>query len=121
MKVRVLSACVAVVIALGSATPLLAQDRRDDAKAQVDFGIQVAQKKLWREATYRFEKAVEIDPTYPAAWNNLGIAYEEQGKLDDANKAYSKAVELDPDNPLIRQNYDLFKELYERISRRNRR
>ena len=121
MKVRVLSACVALVIALGSATPLLAEDRRDDAKAQVDFGIKVAQKKLWREATYRFEKAVEIDPTYPAAWNNLGIAYEEQGRFDEANKAYTKALELDGNNTLIRQNYDLFKELYDRIARRNRR
>ena len=131
MKVRVLSACIAAAIAFGSATPLLAttrrdaveagEDRRDDAKAQVDFGIKVAQKKLWREATYRFEKAVEIDPTYPAAWNNLGIALEEQGKFDEANKAYTKALELDPDNPLIRQNFDLFKELYERITRRNRR
>ena len=122
MKVRVLSACLIAVIALGTATPLLAAaDRRDDAEAQVEFGIKVAQKKLWREATYRFLKATEIDPTYPAAWNNLGIAYEEQGKFEDANKAYTKAVELDPDNPLIRQNYDLFKELYDRIARRNRR
>jgi Flp pilus assembly protein TadD len=130
MKVRVLSACVAVAIALGSAAPLLAArldgveaglDRREDAKAQVDFGIKVAQKKLWREATYRFEKAVEVDPTYPAAWNNLGIAYEEQGRFDEANKAYTKALELDPNNTLIRQNYDLFKELYDRITRRNRR
>ena len=124
MNVRVLSACLITVIALGAATPLSATAAASDrelAEAQVEFGIKVAQRKLWREATYRFEKAVEIDPTYPAAWNNLGIAYEEQGRFDDANKAYTKAVELDPDNVLIRQNYDLFKEIYERISRRNRR
>ena len=124
MNVRVLSACLLIVIALGAATPLSATVNATDrelAEAQVEFGIKVAQKKLWREATYRFEKAVEIDPTYPAAWNNLGIAYEEQGRFDDANKAYTKAVELDPDNVLIRQNYDLFKEIYERLSRRNRR
>ena len=123
MKARVLSACLIAVIALGSATPLVAAatDRRSDAEAQVDFGIKVAQKKLWREATYRFQKATEIDPTYAAAWNNLGIAYEEQGNFDAANKAYTKAVELDPDNVLIRQNYDLFKELYDRINRRKAR
>lgn len=121
MKLRVLSACLAAVITLGVAAPLSAYDQRSDAEAQVEFGIKVAQKKLWREATYRFEKAVEIDPTYPAAWNNLAISYEEQGKFEDANKAYTKAVELDPDNILIRQNYDLFKEIYDRLSRRNRR
>ncbi len=125
MKLRVISAWLAVIVTLGVAAPLSAPlygyDQRSDAEAQVDFGIKVAQKKLWREATYRFEKAVEIDPTYPAAWNNLAIAYEEQGKFPEANKAYEKAVELDPDNVLIRQNFDLFKEIYDRIARRNRR
>lgn len=130
MRLRVLSAWLAAVVTLGVAAPLSldaralrapSDDKRTQAESQVDFGIKVAQKKLWREATYRFEKAVEIDPTYPAAWNNLAIAYEEQGKLDDANKAYTKAVGLDPDNILIRQNFDLFKENYDRISRRNRR
>ena len=130
MKTRVLSALLAVVVTLGVAAPLslgasgraaAIDDDRELATAQVEFGIKVAQKKLWREAAYRFEKAVEIDPTYPAAWNNLAIAYEEQGNFDEANKAYAKAVELDPGNALIRQNYDLFKEIYDRISRRNRR
>lgn len=131
MNARVLSACLVAVIALGTATPLLAgrhdavvagnADRRSDAEAQVEFGIQVAQKKLWREATYRFLKATEIDPTYAAAWNNLGIAYEESGKFAEANEAYEKALKNDPDNVLIRQNYDLFKELYDRINRRKGR
>jgi Tfp pilus assembly protein PilF len=125
MKTRVLSAWLAVLVTLGVAAPLslaaAAGNDRALATAQVEFGIKVAQKKLWREAAYRFEKAVEIDPTYPAAWNNLAIAYEEQGKFDEANKAYAKASELDPGNALIRQNYDLFKEMYDRISRRNRR
>ncbi|MDQ3069663.1 MAG: tetratricopeptide repeat protein [Acidobacteriota bacterium] len=129
MNKRVLSACLMVVISLGVAPPLTLHgaaahaydDARGEAKAQVEFGIQVAQKKLWREATYRFEKAVEIDPTYPEAWNNLAIAYEEQGNFKDAEKAYDKALKLDPDNLLIRQNYDLFKEIYDRIARRNRR
>jgi len=128
MRMRVLSAWLATVVALGVAAPLslhassrgAIDDDRDTAKAQVEFGIKVAQKKLWREATYRFEKAVEIDPTYAAAWNNLAIAYEEQGKFPEAEKAYKKAVELDPGNVLIQQNYDLFKEFYERLSRRRR-
>ncbi|HUF24028.1 MAG TPA: tetratricopeptide repeat protein [Vicinamibacterales bacterium] len=130
MKTRVLSAWLAALVTLGVAAPLslaaaggaaTIDNDRELATAQVEFGIKVAQKKLWREAAFRFEKAVEIDPTYPAAWNNLAIAYEEQGNFDAANKAYGKAVELDPGNVLIRQNYDLFKEIYDRISRRNRR
>jgi Tfp pilus assembly protein PilF len=109
---RRLAAFVAVG-ALVSSTPLLA-DSRNDAKAQVDFGIDVAQRGLWREATYRWEKATEIDPTYAAAYNNLAVAYEHEGQLDKARQAYEKALELEPNNTQIRQNYELFKEINDR-------
>ncbi len=97
----------------------LARDARSQAKEQVDFGIKVAQSGLWKEAAYRWLKAVELDPTYSAAWNNLAIAYEQQGNFEEAQKAYEKAVELDPKNMMIRQNYDLFKEINDRAKRRN--
>jgi Tfp pilus assembly protein PilF len=98
-----------------------AADARSEAKSQVEFGIKMAQNQLWKEAAYRWEKAVELDPTYAAAWNNLAIAYEQQGDFERANKAYEKAVELDPDNMMIRQNYDLFKEINDRTKRRKGR
>jgi Flp pilus assembly protein TadD len=93
-------------------------DQRSEARQQVDFGIKVAQAGLWNEALYRWQKAVEIDPTYAAAWNNLAIAYEHEGRFDDARKAYEKAIELDPKNLMIRQNFDLFKEINDRTKRR---
>jgi Flp pilus assembly protein TadD len=110
--------CLATVAlaALGWASPALA-DVRSDAKAQVEFGITVAQRGLWKEALYRWQKAVEIDPTYAAAYNNLAIAYEQQGNLEKARQAYEKAVELEPNNLMIRQNYDLFKEINDRTNR----
>jgi Tfp pilus assembly protein PilF len=100
---------------LMSALPARA-DARHDAKAQVDFGIDVAQRGLWREAIYRWEKAVEIDPAYAAAFNDLAIAYEHEGQLQKARKAYDKALELDPNNTQIRQNYELFKEINDRTN-----
>jgi Flp pilus assembly protein TadD len=100
-----------------SIAPAYADDR-SAAKSQVEFGIRVAQNGLWKEARYRWEKAVELDPTYAQAWNNLAIAYEHEGKFDEARKAYEKALELDPKNLLIRQNYDLFKEINDRAQKR---
>src|SRR5262245_57175101 len=70
-----------------------AADGREDAKKQVEFGIAVAQRGLWREAIYRWERAVKLDPSYAAAHNNLGIAYEHEGELDKARAAYEKAME----------------------------
>ena len=111
MPVAVLVASLAAV----SATPLFA-DARSEAKAQVEFGISVAQRGLWREAIYRWEKATELDPTYAAAFNDLAIAYEHEGQLDKARKAYEKAIELEPNNTQVRQNYELFKEINDRTS-----
>lgn len=98
-----------------------AGDARSDAKEQVEFGIKVAQSGLWKEAAYRWEKAVQLDPTYAPAWNNLAIAHEQQGDFEKAAEAYEKAVKLDPKNQMIRQNYDLFKEINDRTKRRRDR
>jgi type IV pilus assembly protein PilF len=98
-----------------SAAPVRADARRD-AKAQVDFGINVAQRGLWREAIYRWERAIELDPAYAAAYNDLAIAYEHEGMLAKARKAYERAIELDPNNSQIRQNFELFKEINDRTS-----
>ena len=91
-------------------------DARNDAKTQVEFGINVAQRGLWREAIYRWERAVQIDPTYAAAYNDLAIAYEHEGQLEKARKAYEKALQLDPNNSNIQQNYELFREINDRTS-----
>ena len=105
----------AVVLFVVSAVPARA-DVRKDAKAEVEFGISVAQKGLWREAIYRWERATTIDPNYSAAFNDLAIAYEHEGQLDKARKAYERALEIDPNNAQIRQNYELFKEINDRTS-----
>ena len=114
---RVLSLLVVALLAL-SAAPLAA-DARTDARKQIEFGISVAQRGLWREAIYRWERAATIDPTYAAAHNNLAIAYEHEGDLDKARAAYEKALELEPNNAFIKQNYELFKEINDRTSRQD--
>ena len=115
------SRVLVVVAALVAFAPSAYADARSSARSQVEFGIKVAQNGLWKEATYRWEKAVEIDPTYAAGWNNLAIGYEHEGKFEEARQAYEKAVNLDPKNLLIRQNYDLFREIYDRQNRRRDR
>ena len=116
---RTLSSLAAVLLLLTMAAAPLAADARSDAKKQVDFGITVAQKGLWREAIYRWERATQIDPTYAAAHNNLGIAYEHEGDLDKARAAYEKAMMLEPNNTYIKQNYELFKEINDRTTRKD--
>ena len=111
---RTQSLALLLAAGLAVAPATLRADARSDAREQVEFGISVAQRGLWREAIYRWEKAVELDPKYAAAFNDLAVAYEHEGQLDKARKAYEKALALDPNNTQIRQNYDLFKEINDR-------
>jgi Flp pilus assembly protein TadD len=112
MKLR---AATSLVLAASVFAPILHADVRSEAKEQVNFGIAVAQRGLWREAIYRWEQAVRLDPTYAEAFNDLAVGYEHTGEFEKARRAYEKALELDPDNLQIRQNYDLFREVNDRV------
>jgi Tfp pilus assembly protein PilF len=109
---------IALALTLAASAPLRA-DAREDAKKQVEFGISVAQRGLWREAIYRWVRATQIDPSYAAAYNNLAVAYEHEGDFEKARQSYEKAVELEPKNALIKQNYELFKEINDRTTRKD--
>ncbi len=96
--------------------------RAEDSSArQIDFGLKVAQKGLWQEARFRFERATQADPQNAAAQNNLAVALEQMGDFAGARKAYDKALELKPDDAYIQQNYDLFREADDKRNRKNKR
>jgi Flp pilus assembly protein TadD len=80
------------------------------SERETGFGIQVAQKGLWAEARFRFEKALELDPDNASALNNLAVTLEQQGEFERAREAYDKALKLRPTDAYIQQNFDLFKE-----------
>jgi len=112
-----MSRCLLTVVALLAALSGTAYaDARSDAKAQVEFGISVAQRGLWKEAIYRWERATQIDPTYAAGFNNLAVGYEHEGMLDKAAVAYERALKLEPNNAMVRQNFELFKEIHDRTN-----
>jgi len=93
----------------------------ESAARQIDFGLKVAQKGLWQEARFRFERAAKADPQSAPALNNLAVALEQMGDFAGARKAYEKALELKPDDTYIQQNYDLFREADDKRNRKNKR
>jgi tetratricopeptide (TPR) repeat protein len=50
----------------------------------------------WEDAVVAYRRVVAIDPTYAAAWNNLGLLLHRMGKYDEAREAYAAALEQDP-------------------------
>lgn len=99
--------------------PLLAAE--ESSERQVQFGLKVAQKGLWQEARFRFERAAELDPANASAFNNLGVSLEQMGDFEAARQAYEKALGLKPDDVYIQQNYDLFREADDKRNRKSRR
>lgn len=51
--------------------------------------------RLWRDPVRVWESTVRAAPGYALALNNLGLAYERQGRLDDAERAFRRALRLD--------------------------
>ena len=69
------------------------------------FAIKSAELQLWNEAIFRWQHILKIEPQNAKVHNNLGVAYEAAGKIDEAIKAYERATELEPDNKFYRFNY----------------
>src|SRR3989442_710434 len=46
----------------------------------------------WPDAIDAYRRVVAIDPTYAAAWNNLGLLLHRMGRYDEARAAYDRAL-----------------------------
>lgn len=84
------------------------------AKSQMKVGAQAARMGLWREAMFRFNRALEIEPNNAQAYNNLAVAYESNGEFEKAREAYLMALRINRGDPYIQKNYSRFSEFYQR-------
>ena len=87
-------------------------------ETQKDFGVRMARLNLWREAMFRFQRAVQIDPNDAMARNNLAVALEANGDFDAAAREYREALRLDRSNQHIQKNYSRFVEFTQRAKKR---
>ena len=53
-----------------------------------------------------FNAALETDPQYIYAINNLGAAYQRQGKLDEASQQYQRALRINPNYQPAQENLE---------------
>ncbi len=56
------------------------------------------------EARRLAEKAIALEPNFPAAYQTLGLADRLNFQLDDAANAYAKALELDPESVVSKRS-----------------
>jgi tetratricopeptide (TPR) repeat protein len=104
---RLYQACLAAVLSLGLAGPVLAMggDKSEQATptakpADPSFaeGRQAIEQANWAGAIAAFTRAVAGDPQNADAYNYLGYANRKLGNYDQAFANYLKALAIDPDH-----------------------
>jgi len=80
-----------------------------------EFGIKAARKGLWKEAAFRWKKALELQPNNANIHNNLAVAYENFGEYEKALQHYKIALKLDPGNYYIKSNAEEFELFYQKL------
>jgi tetratricopeptide (TPR) repeat protein len=73
-------------------------------RAHLAFGSFLYETKDEEEGVAQWEKARQLDPKNPAAWNNLANHFGHRGPVEKAFEYYAKAIELDPEEPVYLQN-----------------
>src|SRR4051794_18833660 len=116
---RFVTAVLATAALLGSCShATTASTPTAPPRQQENFGVRMAQMNLWREAMFRFQRAIDINPGDAMAHNNLAVAYEANGDFEKARREYLEALKLDKSNQYIQKNYSRFVEFTSRNKKR---
>lgn len=70
------------------------------AQLAYDDGMEYINNDDVENAILKFTKAIEIDPNFAFAWDNLGISYRKNKEYDKAIAAYQKSLEIYPEGRL---------------------
>lgn len=91
-----------LAIALRHGTSVIAGD--PDTGELRRFGTEMARGGNWREAKFRWEQALRLDPSDARLLNNLAVAEEALGSPENARDFYSKALSTEARDSRIRDN-----------------
>lgn len=70
----------------------------------VSVGVTIARVRQMRSAIDLFEQTIRVRPNNPRAHYNLGLAYQEAGRIDDALHAFLVSVQQEPACPSCNNN-----------------
>lgn len=76
----------------------------DHARARLAFGSFLNDLSEEDEAVAQWEKARDLDPKNPAAWNNLADHYSRHGAAGKALECLDQALKINPREPVYYRN-----------------
>lgn len=86
---------IATVVFIGAVPWVGAAGLRDEAAAYRLDGFQRQQQGDFVGAVAAYQKAAALDPSYATPQNDLGVIYEQTGRLEEAKQAYLQALAVD--------------------------
>gem|GEM_PF-1774839 len=79
-------------------------------KAMIEHGGHMIQEKRHDDAIAVFRRLIDIAPERYEFWNNLGVAYEVRGALDEALKCFNRAADMESGYTLAQENIERVKQ-----------
>src|SRR5437899_11260305 len=83
-----------------------AEDKARVKRARTEQAIQFAMQSRWQDAISANRQIIAVFPEEADAYNRLGKALSETGKIKEAREAYQRALEIEPGNSIARKNLD---------------
>lgn len=81
----------------------------------LDFAAEMAEEGNWREAQYRWEKALPLSDNHPRVLNNLAVSAEILGDFETAEEYYLEALSQDSKTAALQDNAARFDTLRRRV------
>ncbi len=102
----VMDSCASVIQAMNADNKTSDKSYSDHALAlqYYEKGNTFLQKKELEKAKKMYELAVDADPNFAFAWDNLGLVNRYLDNYDEAIKCYNKSLAIDPTGSMPLQN-----------------
>lgn len=72
-------------------------------KAKTEIDLATINPKYFQDALNTLKKISELAPTDSTNFNNIGILYQNEGKLNEAEAAFNKALGLNPNSEVAKE------------------
>ncbi len=82
------------------------EDKARFKRQRSEQAVQMAMQSRWDEAIAANKAIIAVFPDEAEAFNRLGKALSEVGKIKEARESYQRALEIEPTNMIARRNLD---------------
>jgi tetratricopeptide (TPR) repeat protein len=97
MRRNRLAICVAIALTqLSLSAVILAEDHTQALQSFLAEAREAQSRKDFHAAAESYRKAIELEPSIPELWTNLGLMYHESGESSEAIQSFRQAIRLKP-------------------------